>query len=176
MLNASNFYKALTDKGIDTFVGVPDSLLKEFCACISDRADSQHNIIAANEGNALAIAAGNFLATGKPAVVYMQNSGEGNIINPLLSLLDEEVYNIPALLIIGWRGEPNAHDEPQHIKQGKLTLPLLKTMDIKYEILNDIDQIDLATDYMHQTNKPFAFVVKKNTFEEYPNKPQRHIP
>ena len=139
--------------------------------CLSERLLTLS--IAANEGNALAIAAGHYLATGKPAVVYMQNSGEGNIVNPLLSLCDEEVYNIPALLIIGWRGEPNVHDEPQHIKQGKLTLPLLETMGVKYEILEDISQIKKVAEYMKATNKPFALVVRKGTFEEYPNKPEK---
>lgn len=150
------------------FCGVPDSLLKDFCACVTDSTPANRNIIAANEGNALAIAVGHYLATGKPAVVYMQNSGLGNIVNPLLSLTDEEVYNIPALLIIGWRGEPGVHDEPQHIKQGKLTLPLLETLGIKYEILESVSQVTPALDYMKQTNKPFAFVVKKGTFETFP--------
>ena len=175
MLNTSEFYEALLDNGMDTFCGVPDSLLKEFCACITDKTDDRHHIIAANEGNALAIAAGHYLATKKPAVVYMQNSGEGNIVNPLLSLLDEDVFNIPALLIIGWRGEPNVHDEPQHIKQGKLTIPLLEVMGIHYEILKGIAQIKTATQYMQQTNKPFALVVKKGTFEEYKNKPKKQM-
>ena len=173
MLNTNDFYAALVKCGMNMFCGVPDSLLKELCACITDKADLKHNIIAANEGNALAIAAGHYLATGKPAVVYMQNSGQGNIVNPLLSLTDEEVYNIPALLIIGWRGEPNVHDEPQHIKQGKLTIPLLETMGIEYEILEDVSQVAKAYTYMKQTNKPFALVVKKGTFEEYPNKPEK---
>lgn len=172
-MNASDFYEALLANGINMFCGVPDSLLKEFCACVTDKTDDKHNIIAANEGNALAIAAGHYLATGKPAVVYMQNSGEGNIVNPLLSLYDEEVYNIPALLIIGWRGEPGVHDEPQHIKQGKLTLPLLETMGVAYEILEEISQVKKAAEYMQNTGKPFALVVRRGTFEEYPNKPEK---
>ena len=175
MLNALDFYNALKNQGMDMFCGVPDSLLKELCACITDKTDDKHNIIAANEGNALAIAAGHYLATRRPAVVYMHNSGEGNIVNPLLSLMDEEVYNIPALLIIGWRGEPNVHDEPQHIKQGKLTLPLLETMGVEYEILEEISQVKKAADYMKKTGKPFALIVKKGTFEEYPNKPPKQV-
>ena len=171
-MNASSFYEALKNHGADMFCGVPDSLLKDFCACVTDNTPANRNIIAANEGNALAIAAGHYLATGKPAVVYMQNSGLGNIVNPLLSLNDDEVYNIPALLIIGWRGEPNVHDEPQHIKQGKLTLPLLETMGIKYEIFEDLSQLDGAFDYMNKTGKPFAFVVKKGTFEPFAKEKQ----
>lgn len=166
----SNFFEKLISEGIDFFCGVPDSLLKEFSACLSDRVDFSNNIIAANEGNALAIATGHYLATGKPALVYMQNSGLGNIVNPLLSLVDEEVYNIPVLLVIGWRGEPDIHDEPQHLKQGKLTIPLLETMGIKTEILKNINQITNAVSYMNTTKKPFAFIVKKDLFEKYQNK------
>lgn len=166
-MNANDFYAALTAQGMEMFCGVPDSCLKEFCACVTDNALATRNIIAANEGNALAIATGHYLATGKPAVVYMQNSGLGNIVNPLLSISDEEVYNIPSLLIIGWRGMPGEKDEPQHIKQGKLTLPLLDTMGIRYEILEDLTQVATAATYMAETKKPFAFVVKKGTFEPY---------
>lgn len=170
LLITSSFFEKLISEGIDFFCGVPDSLLKEFSACLSDRVDFGNNIIAANEGNALAIATGHYLATGKPALVYMQNSGLGNIVNPLLSLVDEEVYNIPVLLVIGWRGEPDIHDEPQHLKQGKLTIPLLETMGIKTEILKNINQITNAVSYMNTTKKPFAFIVKKDLFEKYQNK------
>lgn len=167
MLNANDFYETLKQHSIDMFCGVPDSLLKDFCECIWQHSTDKNHIIVANEGNALAVAAGHYLATGKIALVYMQNSGLGNVVNPLLSLLGDEVYNIPVLLIIGWRGEPNIHDEPQHIKQGKLTLPLLATMGIKYEILENLAQIPLACEYMKRTNKPFAFVVKKGLFEPH---------
>ena len=167
MLNVNDFIASLKSKQIDFFCGVPDSLLKDFCAYLSDNVISERNIIAANEGNAIAIASGHYLSTGNPACVYMQNSGLGNIVNPLLSLTDEEVYNIPVLLIIGWRGEPNIHDEPQHIKQGKLTLPLLETLGIEYEILESCNQVSKAYEYMKKTNKPFALVVRKSTFEKY---------
>ena len=167
MLNANDFYNALVCSGVEMFCGVPDSLLKDFCACVALNTTATNHIIAANEGNAMAIAVGHYLATSKIALVYMQNSGLGNAVNPLLSLLDSEVYNIPALLLIGWRGEPNTADEPQHIKQGKLTLPLLEVMGVKYEILESLAQIPVAFSYMKRTNKPFAFVVKKGTFEPY---------
>ena len=102
----------------------------------------------------------------------MQNSGEGNIINPLASLTDKEVYNIPVLLVIGWRGRPGVHDEPQHVKQGKVTLPLLDTMGIRYQVLSQeedeaLRQIRDAVDYMKTTNEVFALVVEKNTFDAY---------
>ena len=130
MLSPKFFIDFLLDKGIDFFAGVPDSLLKNVCAYISDSIDSRHNISAANEGAAVGLAAGHYLATGKPGLVYMQNSGEGNAINPLASLTDSDVYGIPVLLLIGWRGEPGVHDEPQHKKQGKITVELLDVLGI----------------------------------------------
>lgn len=168
-MNAELFFQALSNEGAEMFCGVPDSLLKDLCACIKDKVDFKNNIIAANEGNALATAAGYYLASGIPGVVYMQNSGLGNIINPLLSLVDPDVYNIPVLMIIGWRGEPGVHDEPQHITQGRLTMPLLDTMGIKYEVLTDISQVPVAFQYMKNTNRPFAFIVQKGCFESYPS-------
>ena len=110
----------------DFYTGVPDSQLKPMCNYLMSRygIDSKHHIIAANEGNCVAIAAGYHLATGKVPVVYMQNSGEGNIINPVASLLNEKVYAIPMVFVIGWRGEPGVHDEPQHIYQGEITIKL----------------------------------------------------
>ena len=133
MIRPEYFIEKLRENGIDCFAGVPDSLLKNMCAYITDHFDGAHNIIAANEGAAVGLAAGHYIATGHPACVYMQNSGEGNIINPLASLTDQEVYNIPVLLLIGWRGRPGVHDEPQHVKQGKVTTGLLNVMGINYE-------------------------------------------
>ena len=114
MIHTESFYNALKNADMDFFVGVPDSLLQNLCACIKSNSPAERNIIAANEGNAVAIAAGYHIASGKYGVVYMQNSGQGNTVNPLLSLADEDVYRIPMLLIIGWRGQPGVHDEPQH--------------------------------------------------------------
>ena len=168
MIDTKKFYNTLIKNSFDYFVGVPDSLLKEFCLCINDLSKNNH-IITANEGNAVAIASGYNIATSKYGVVYMQNSGLGNIVNPLLSLADEKVYKIPMLFIIGYRGEPNVKDEPQHIKQGELTLPLLETLCIKYFILNEDyeEQIKQCYDYIKQTEKPIALVVKKDTFSKY---------
>ena len=135
MINVKDFYETLTKNGTDFFCGVPDSLLKDFCAYIADNVPRERHIISANEGNAIAMAAGHYLATEKPALVYMQNSGLGNCINPLLSLTDEEVYKIPLLMLIGWRGEPGVKDEPQHIKQGKVTDKILEAVSIDYDIL-----------------------------------------
>lgn len=172
MLSPKIFIESLAAKGVDFFAGVPDSLLKNICAFISDTLDDRHNIIAANEGAAVGLAAGHYLATGHIPCVYMQNSGEGNAINPLASLTDKEVYGIPVLLVIGWRGEPGVHDEPQHVKQGKITLPLLDAMGIRHEILSQDEtefrsQLDGAVRHMSETGEAFAFIVRKNTFEPY---------
>ena len=171
MISPKFFIEALREKGIDCFAGVPDSLLKNICAYITDHFDAAHNIIAANEGAAVGLAAGHYLATGQPACVYMQNSGEGNIINPLASLTDQEVYNIPVLLLIGWRGRPGVHDEPQHVKQGKVTTGLLNVMGVNYEVLSKEEdkaakQIEKAAKAL-ANKEVFALVIEKDTFEDY---------
>lgn len=172
MIRPEYFIDTLGAHDIDFFAGVPDSLLKNICAYISDHLDERHNIITANEGGAIGLAAGYHLATGRIGCVYMQNSGEGNIINPLASLTDKEVYNIPVLLLIGWRGRPGVHDEPQHIKQGKVTMALLDTMGISYAVLSKEEevagkQIAKAVDHMRETNEVYAMIVEKDTFEPY---------
>ena len=171
MIAPSFFIEKLRENGIDCFAGVPDSLLKNVCAYITDHFDAGHNVITANEGGAVGFAAGHYLATGRPACVYMQNSGEGNAINPLASLTDPEVYNIPVLLLIGWRGRPGVHDEPQHVKQGKVTTALLDTMGIGYEVLakeQDLaeQQIARAVEALRR-KEVYALVVEKDTFEAY---------
>jgi phosphonopyruvate decarboxylase len=142
----------------------------DFCACLSENTALNNNIIAANEGNAVGIAAGYYLSTGKPAMVYMQNSGIGNAVNPLVSLADEDVYNLPMLLFIGWRGEPNTQDEPQHKKQGKITLKLLEGLGIDALILDNDNyekQIEYCMNYMKENSKSIAVIVRKNTFAPY---------
>ena len=172
MIRPQFFYDTLASYGIDFYAGVPDSLLKNLCAYITDHADVAHNIIAANEGGAMGLAAGHYLATSQIPVVYMQNSGEGNIINPLASLTDPDVYNIPVLLVIGWRGKPGVHDEPQHVKQGKVTTGLLNVMGIDYTVLSkDEDkaegQIKKAVAFMQTTKQCYALVIEKDTFDTY---------
>lgn len=171
MIRPNFFIEKLRENKIDCFAGVPDSLLKNICAYITDHLDSKHNIITANEGAAVGIAAGHYLATGQPACVYMQNSGEGNIINPLASLTDPEVYNIPVLLLIGWRGRPGLHDEPQHVKQGKITTGLLNIMGINYDVLSKDEgmvekQILKAVNALNN-KEVYALVIEKDTFEDY---------
>lgn len=171
MIRPEFFIEKLRENGIDCFAGVPDSLLKNICAYITNHCDVEHNIIAANEGAAVGLAAGHYLATGQPACVYMQNSGEGNIINPLASLTDPEVYNIPVLLLIGWRGRPGVHDEPQHVKQGKVTTGLLNTMGINFDVLSKEEgkaekQIAKAIEALKKKDV-YALVIEKDTFEDY---------
>ncbi len=172
MIKPELFYKWLTKANINFFSGVPDSLLKDICGYITDNTPSEKNIIAANEGNAVALAAGYHMASGTIPMVYMQNSGLGNTVNPLLSLTNKQVYDIPVLLMIGWRGEPGKKDEPQHVAQGRLTLELLDTMEIPYQILSDDvetakKQFDLAIAHISENNQPFALVVRKSLFESY---------
>jgi phosphonopyruvate decarboxylase len=172
MINPESFYTLLKDSGIGFFSGVPDSLLKNICAYISDNVSKENHIIAANEGGAIALGAGYHLATGKIPLIYMQNSGMGNATNPLLSLVDKKVYSIPMLLMIGWRGEPGIKDEPQHIKQGEITTILLDAMGIPYEILPDDFEgakviIERIIKYTNDNSSPIALVIRKNTFEPY---------
>lgn len=167
MIEVREAYEAFIKSGIDMFTGVPDSLLKNICAFITDTAPREKHIIAANEGNAIGIAAGHYLATGKPALVYMQNSGLGNTVNPLLSLADEKVYSIPMVLMIGWRGEPGVHDEPQHVKQGAVTLALLDAMQIPYTILDEVNQINTQVELSLKRKAPTAIVIRKGTFGSY---------
>ncbi len=172
MINPKYFYNLLKENGIDFFSGVPDSLLKNICAYITDNTIKEKNIIAANEGGAIALGTGYHLATGKIPLIYMQNSGLGNAINPLLSLADKKVYSIPMILMIGWRGEPGTKDEPQHIAQGRDTLELLDAMDIPYEIVPDnIEKansvVESSLKFIRENNCPLALIIKKNLFEPY---------
>lgn len=172
MISCKIFIDYLKKYDIDFFSGVPDSLLSDFSAYLLDNISNKNHVIAANEGNAVAIGAGNYLATGNIPVIYMQNSGIGNIVNPVVSLINQKIYNIPMLFLIGWRGQPNIHDEPQHIKQGEITEELLNNIDIKTCILpketeNLQKAIDIALNYILETNNPYAFIIEKNTFETY---------
>ena len=155
--------------GAEFYTGVPDSQLKALCNYLMNTygIDKNHHIIAANEGNCAALAAGYHLATGKIPVVYMQNSGEGNIINPVASLLNDKVYAIPMIFIVGWRGEPGIHDEPQHIYQGKVTIKLLEDMDIESFIIGENTDNEDVREAMESfrsvlaKGKQVAFVIRK---------------
>lgn len=157
----------------DFFTGVPDSQLKELCNhLMSKEGIGKRHLIAANEGNCVGLAAGYYLATGEVPVVYLQNSGLGNIVNPSASLLHPKVYGIPCIFIVGWRGEPGVHDEPQHIYQGEITETLLRDLDMEYMILTHETTPEEITDAMENFDrllaqgKSVAFIVKKAAFEK----------
>lgn len=172
MIDCGFFFDALVRQGINFFAGVPDSLLKSFCAYVTEHSDLDKHIIAANEGGAVALVCGYHLATGRVGLIYMQNSGQGNAVNPLVSLANTEMYSIPMLLLIGWRGEPGKHDEPQHIKQGKITLSLLDTLGVPYKVLSDNAKkaevcLEEIIDVLKARGGPVALIVRKGTFEPY---------
>ena len=174
MIDPKYFFNFLKENNITFFSGVPDSLLKDFCAYVTDHSNTDDHIIAANEGNALSIGIGYYLSTSMIPLIYMQNSGLGNTINPLLSLADSDVYSIPMLLLIGWRGGPGIEDEPQHKKQGRITTELLDTMEIPYEVLdpnisaNEVKKmIKKITKLIEIDKKPYALLVKKGSFSKY---------
>ncbi|MDR2648314.1 MAG: phosphonopyruvate decarboxylase [Clostridiales bacterium] len=180
--------KAIDSKSIvklfnSLFAGVPDSYLSALCDTLyTQYGISNHHIVCANEGNAAALAAGYYLATGKIPVVYMQNSGIGNTINPITSLLSPKVYGIPCIFVIGWRGEPNVHDEPQHIFQGEITLELLRLLDIDaFVIDNTVSILDIENQLdkwspVFRSGKSVAFVVKKGAIasDSKPNYSNNH--
>jgi phosphonopyruvate decarboxylase len=171
MIAVQDFYTELRKNGIDFFAGVPDSLLKDICAYITSNTPSDKNIITANEGGAIALGTGYHLATNKIPLIYMQNSGIGNAVNPLLSLADKEVYSIPMILMIGWRGEPGVKDEPQHIKQGRVTQALLDSMEIPYQIMDEksnyITIIKNAVETATSNSAPTALLIKIGTFDSF---------
>ena len=174
MIDTSSFISFLIEKNVNAFYGVPDSLLKPLCKNFLDLPKNIHQITT-NEANAIASSIGHHLATGDVGCAYFQNSGLGNTINPLVSLASKDVYSIPLLLIIGWRGEilendNQLKDEPQHIQQGRITLNQLKVLNIPYEIIskNDIkwtEKVHKVLDMATTENRPVALVCRKNTFK-----------
>ena len=174
MISPEVFFNSCKDKEVDFFSGIPDSLLKSVCSYITDNTTETNHIIAANEGHALSIGIGYHLSTGKIPLIYMQNSGLGNVINPLLSLADQDVYSVPLLMMIGWRGEPGVKDEPQHKKQGRVTTSLLEVMEIPYKILtadSNVKEMNTALEEIlsiaKKENKPCALLIKKGFFMDY---------
>lgn len=170
MLNSKEFTNLLKFAGFSFFVGVPDSTLKEWLKTI----EGEKNIKSVNECEALAIASGYNLGTGKIACVYLQNAGLGKLVNPLTSLCDKEIYSIPALLLIGWRGQPGVTDEPQHKKMGRITLSILEDLEIPYKILSDDikeaeKEIIEAEKWMQKNSAPYALIAKRGIFEKSNN-------
>jgi phosphonopyruvate decarboxylase len=175
MIQPADFYEALRSHGFSFFTGVPDSLLKDFCAFVSDRVAARDHVINANEGSAVALATGYHLATAEMPVVYLQNSGTGNIVNPLLSLADPAVYRIPILFVIGWRGEPGVADEPQHEAQGRVMPELLEILGMSYDVAGPdtgsiVELVARIRDRMTDTGAPHALLVRKGTFVPYASK------
>lgn len=177
MINPIDFNTALGAAGISFVTGVPDSLLKEVCASITCGFPAEYHVIAANEGSAIGLAIGHYLASGHPALVYMQNSGLGNVVNPLASLADPQVYGIPIVLMVGWRGEiqmdgTQVHDEPQHVKQGQITVAQLDILSIPYLVIdsatNNIDTVIKELVQLALTRQgPVVLLVRKQTFSPF---------
>jgi phosphonopyruvate decarboxylase len=184
MIDPNAFIATLEKLDIRFVTGVPDSLLKEVCACITEHFFWPRHVIAANEGSAVGLAIGHYLATGRPAMIYMQNAGLGNVVNPVVSLADPQVYGIPMILMIGWRGElledgTPLHDEPQHVKQGQVTIPQLEILDIPYRMIDkNVTEIEpLLTELIDLTlaeSRPVALVVRKQAFSPFKLQQQVH--
>ena len=172
MLCPTDYLRVLGDSGVTFFTGVPDSLLKEFCACVTVTLKPEDHLISANEGAAVGLAIGHYIGTGSLPLVYLQNSGLGNVVNPLLSLASPEVYGTPMLLMLGWCGEPGKKDEPQHVHQGRVMAKMLEDMDLPVVVLSE-DMVEAevqtkaAAQQARDINGPVALVVKKNTFDKY---------
>lgn len=170
MVNQKELFEALAAMGVDFYTGVPDSLLNDFCLFMTNNMGAHQHVMAANEGNAIAIAAGHYMSTGELPLVYMQNSGIGNATNPLLSLTHDCVYGIPMILVIGWRGDPAISDHAQHKKQGELTPILMKDMDIPYEILDAddtvVEKFAWAITKAKEISSPVALIAKKAILAE----------
>ncbi len=166
MIDLQKFLDCLQSEGVKFISGVPDTLLNDFCLYVADKWPIKHHVIAANEGNSMALATGFHLATGSIPLVYMQNSGFGNVVNPFLSLTYKDVYAIPMVLLIGWRGDPAIKDHAQHKKQGELTTVFLDAMDIPYKILENntfdsLDKVKWAIKTAREINSAVALVVRK---------------
>lgn len=171
-MKASKLLAQLGKMGIQTITGVPDSTLKQFCDGVQTYSGSLQHYVTVNEGAAVGLAIGSYLATGRPACVYMQNSGIGNAVNPLASLANRDVYGVPVLFIVGWRGEPGVKDEPQHVFQGKITCELFDTLSVPYRVIDqntldeEMDEILAEAEKTLKQGDQFAVIVKKGTFEK----------
>lgn len=170
MISPQRFVETVGEAGVDLFVGVPDSLLKAFSQHVMAELPRESHLITANEGAAVGVAMGHFLASGRPALVYLQNSGVGNAVNPLLSLADPEVYGVPMVVLVGWRGQPGVKDEPQHVKQGRVMVPMLEAMEVPHTVLpSDPAEaesvVKSAVSTALERRSPFVLLVEKGTFE-----------
>ncbi len=181
MVDNQAFFEGLQRAGIGFFTGVPDSLLKSFCSYVMDHTDAGAHVLAANEGAAVALAAGHYLATGQPGLVYLQNSGLGNAVNPIVSLADPAVYGIPMMLLVGWRGEPGVKDEPQHVKQGEVTEAICRAIDMPFRHLPAdtgpaLESIGEMVPLARDARRPVAWIVRSGTFAPYDARPRQPVP
>ncbi|RLB64240.1 MAG: phosphonopyruvate decarboxylase, partial [Deltaproteobacteria bacterium] len=172
MVTPEQLYQWLAALGVDFYAGVPDSLLKAFCAYVTDHAPPGRHVITGNEGGAIALAMGYHLATGRIGAVYLQNSGLGNAVNPLTSLADPAIYGVPMLLVIGWRGEPGHKDEPQHVQMGQVTRATLEAIGVPHTVLpaepGDAEAaVKAALADVVERQAAHALVIRKGTFESY---------
>lgn len=177
MIRPERLYNFFKQQGINFYTGVPDSLLKDLIKYIRDHAGKEEHVITANEGLAIALASGYHFSTGKLPVVYLQNSGLGNIINPITSLADKEIFAVPMLLLIGWRGRPGVKDEPQHIKMGRITVPMLEVLEIPFYTLDadegaSFNKITQAISEARKEQKPVALLLPEEIFEKYEGIPE----
>lgn len=175
MISPGKLYDFLKKKNVSFFTGVPDSLLKHFLKYVQDHSSPDEHIITANEGLAVGLASGYHFATGKLPLVYLQNSGLGNIINPLTSLADKEMYSVPMLLLIGWRGKPGTKDEPQHAKMGRITNELLDVLEVPVYLLGENEETSFSTineaiEEAVEYKRPVALLVPEEIFEPYEGK------
>ena len=176
MIDPKNYLDYLIEKGITFFSGVPDSLLKDFCACISSNISDSNHVITSNEGASIGLAIGRHLGKQDLPLVYLQNSGLGNTVNPLLSLASNKVYGIPMLIMIGWRGEPGIKDEPQHLHQGEVMLDMLDAMNVPSFILSDnLEELKVQTnhaiDKAKEISAPVALIARKGMFKKFDSRP-----
>lgn len=172
-MRVEDFVREIKKTGVTDMFGIPDSTLKQFCDYLNREGGEEFNhLVPSNEGSAVGLAAGSYLATGKPACVYMQNSGIGNIVNPLTSIANEEVYGIPMLFLVGWRGEPGVHDEPQHIFMGKITESIFELLGVEHECIGRDTTLEALSGITDRAGKAlragrqYAIIIKKNTFDE----------
>lgn len=171
-MKADKLLQALEQRGIHTIIGVPDSTLKQFCDGLQNYKGNINHYVPVNEGTAVGLAVGSYLADGKPACVYMQNSGIGNAVNPIASLANRDVYGIPMLFLVGWRGEPGVKDEPQHVFQGKITCKLFEVLSIPYEVIDKDTTWEQTESILTEAfeilsgGEQFAIIVRKGTFEK----------
>lgn len=177
MLDPAAFVRIARDQGVSLFTGVPDSLLKELCKHLDLTVSRRQHVIAANEGAAVGVAIGHYLSTGTPAVVYMQNSGFGNMVNPLLSLADPDVYGIPMVILVGWRGQAGVKDEPQHVKQGRVMAPLLDAIGVPWAVLpKDEAAAEQCLKEALACDGPYVLMVEKDTFSKAVQNQHKAVP